>query len=113
MTKWVGIYKKYRDIIISDIVHIRRPDGQALDSFMHANAFLPVNKGFALVFNPTLQPLTQNLTFPLYYTGLESTAVFSWEGGAGVAMQVARDYTVTMSVSVPAQGVTWCVITAQ
>ena len=26
--KWVGFYKKYRDIVTSDIVHVRRPDMQ-------------------------------------------------------------------------------------
>ena len=26
--KWVGFYKSYRDILISDIVHVRRPDMQ-------------------------------------------------------------------------------------
>ena len=31
MIKWVTFYKTYRDIIISDIVHIRRPDLQASD----------------------------------------------------------------------------------
>lgn len=111
VAKWVGIYKAYRDIIISDIVHIRRPDGQALDAFMHANAFLPQHKGFALVFNPTLGALNQSISFPLYYTGLESTALFSREGGAGVVYPVARDYSVTLFVSVPPQSVTWFLIT--
>ena len=26
--KWVDFYKKYRDIVTSDIVHVRRPDMQ-------------------------------------------------------------------------------------
>jgi len=26
--KWVGFYNTYRDILISDIVHVRRPDMQ-------------------------------------------------------------------------------------
>ena len=26
--KWVSFYKKYRDIVTSDIVHVRRPDMQ-------------------------------------------------------------------------------------
>ena len=26
--KWVGFYKTYRDILTSDIVHVRRPDMQ-------------------------------------------------------------------------------------
>jgi len=111
VAKWVGIYKTYRDIIISDIVHIRRPDGQSLDAFMHANPFLPVHKGFALVFNPTLSALNQSITFPLYYTGLTEVANFSREGGAPTAYALARDYSVTLFVSVPSQSVTWFVIT--
>ena len=27
--KWVGFYKRYRDIVTSDIVHVRRPDMQS------------------------------------------------------------------------------------
>ncbi len=26
--KWVDFYKKYRDILTSDIIHVRRPDMQ-------------------------------------------------------------------------------------
>ena len=28
VTKWVSFYKRYRDILISDIIHVRRPDMQ-------------------------------------------------------------------------------------
>ena len=111
VAKWVAIYKAYRDIITSDIVHIRRPDGQQLDAFMHANAFLPLHKGFAVVFNPTTAPLNQTLSFPLYYTGLTDTATFSREGGAPFQVPISRDYSVKLSVAVPAQGVTWFLIT--
>jgi hypothetical protein len=111
VAKWVGIYKTYRDIIISDIVHIRRPDGQQLDAFMHANAFLPVHKGFAVVFNPSTAALNQSITFPLYFTGLTDTATFSREGGAPFSVPIARDYTVKFSVAVPPESVTWFVIT--
>ena len=47
--EWVDFYKAYRDIITSDIVHVRRPDMQGIDSFMHVNPFLK-NKGLAMVF---------------------------------------------------------------
>ena len=30
--KWVGFYNTYRDILISDIVHVRRPDMQGKGS---------------------------------------------------------------------------------
>ena len=114
VSKWVGIYKTYRDIITSEIVHIRRPDGQALDAFMHANAFLPPGRpnGFAMVFNPTLFTLNQTITFPLYFTGLTTQAVFSREGVNPTPFTLARDYSVTFPVVLGPQSVTWFVIEA-
>lgn len=113
VAKWVNIYKTYRDIIISDIIHIRRPDGQSLDAFMHANPFVTSgNVGFALVFNPTLSNITQQIAFPLYYTGISTTAKFSQEGNTPVAYTLNRDYSVKFNVTLPAQTVTWYVITS-
>ena len=112
VSKWVSIYKTYRDIITSDVIHIRRPDGQSLDAFMHANALLPVNKGFALVFNPTLETLTQQISFPLYYTGLTTKAAFSQEGAATPTVYTLnRDYSVVFPVTLKPQSVTWFAIT--
>lgn len=109
---WVSIYKQYRDIIISDIIHIRRPNGQTLDSFMHANAFLPAGraKGFAAIFNPTNFALSEVMSFPLYYTGIETTALVSLEGAAATPYALARDYSIRVNLTVPAQGVTWFAI---
>ena len=111
VAKWVAIYKAHRDIITSDIVHIRRPDGQALDAFMHVNHALK-EKAMALVFNPTLQTLNQSITFPLYYTGLTDSALFSREGAAPTPFALARDYSVTFFVAVAPQSATWFLVTA-
>lgn len=111
VAKWVAIYKAHRAIITSDIVHIRRPDGQALDAFMHVNYALE-EKAFAVVFNPTTQALNQSIAFPLYYTGLTDSALFSREGGAPVAYALARDYSVTLPVALAPQSVTWFLVTA-
>jgi hypothetical protein len=111
VAKWVNVYKTYRSIIISDIVHIRRPDGQALDAFMHVNYALP-HKAFAMVFNPTLFQLNQSITFPLYYTGLTVDAAFSREGAPPVTYTLARDYGVTFSVAMAPQSATYFVVTA-
>ena len=127
--------KTYRDILTTDVIHIRRPDGQGLDAFMHAGPQLPIHKGFALVFNPTLANITAPMTFPLYYTGkpyrfagcriamtrptrpfpfagLTTIAAFSREGAPPVNYTLARDYSVSFSITVPAQTVTWFAIAA-
>jgi hypothetical protein len=37
MKHWVDFYKRYRGILDSDIVHVRRPDGRDLDVMLHVN----------------------------------------------------------------------------
>ena len=39
---WVSFYKRYRDILNSDLVHLRRPDMQGLDGFVHVNPLIPI-----------------------------------------------------------------------
>lgn len=34
---WIGFYKKYREILNCDIIHLRRPTMQGLDGFMHVS----------------------------------------------------------------------------
>lgn len=111
VAKWVATYKAHRAIITSDIVHIRRPDGQALDAFMHVNYALQ-EKAFAMVFNPTLAALNQSIRFPLYYTGLTDSAAFSREGAPPTMLPLARDYSVTFYVAMAPQSATWFVVTA-
>ena len=110
VAKWVNIYKAYRDILTSDLIHIRRPDGASLDGFLHANALL-ATPGFALIFNPAVQALTQNITFPLYYTGLQTTARMARDGGPPQAYALERDYSVTLEITLEAQSVAYFVIT--
>jgi hypothetical protein len=114
VTKWTSIYHQYRQILNSDIIHIRRPDGQSLDGFMHADALNPDGVfGFVLIFNPTLQTITQSMSFPLYYTGLEDQAYLSRDGNGKVVYPVERDYSVTVSITLGPQSVTYFVVTGE
>lgn len=111
VAKWVAHYKAYRDIINADIIHIRRPDGQSIDAFMHASAMLPRNKGLLALFNPTSFALNQTIAVPLYYTGITGTAAFFQEGdGARTDFALARDYSVQLAVSMAPQTATFFVI---
>lgn len=107
---WVAVYKKYRDIITSDIIHVRRADGQGIDGWLHANSLLPDAKGWAIFFNPSTAPLSQTINLPLYYTGIQQTALVSMQDGPDVSYTLARDYSVALNVTIPAQGVAWYVI---
>ena len=95
---WVRFYKDYRAIITSPIMHVRRPDMQGLDAFMHINPHL-THKGLVMVFNPMNHHINQSLPLPLYYTGLTDYATITELGHKGQKVTLDRDYTVEVIVS--------------
>lgn len=107
--KWVQWFKQYRDILESDVIHLRRADGRNLDAILHVNPALPV-KGLVMIWNPTDQELSQELTVPLYYTGLSDTATIAEQDRNPARMQLDRSYRVTLQARVPARSHAWFTI---
>jgi hypothetical protein len=107
--KWVAWYKQYRDILTSDLVHVRRPDMQSLDCYMHVNPFLQT-RALAMVFNPTPAPLSTTLSLPLYYAGLTTDARVAQEGGEVAKYALDREYNIQVKISLKARGITWFVV---
>ena len=79
MKKWVGIYKRYRKILNGITIHFLpprintdKPDRTTcIDAIMSQ---LPYGdeRGFVMFFNQTDEDITQEITLPVYYTGLTS-----------------------------------------
>ena len=109
--KWVTWFKKYRDILESDIIHLRRADGKDLDYFLHVNPYIR-RRGLLMVYNPLDRPIIRKIRVPLYYTGLKKIALIRHEEGPVKVYRLDRDYSVTLNVSVPAKGRTWYLILA-
>jgi len=109
--KWVTWFKKYRDILESDIIHLRRADGKDLDYFLHVNPYIR-RRGLLMVYNPLDRPITRKIRVPLYYTGLKKIALIRHEEGPVKVYRLDRDDSVTLNVSVPAKGRTWYLILA-
>lgn len=75
--KWVSIFKKYRDVLNGITVHFmpsrinpEKPDRTTcIDAIMNQ---LPYGdkRGFVMFFNQTDSEITQEVTLPVYYTGL-------------------------------------------
>lgn len=107
--RWVDFYKKYRPLLDSDVIHLRRPDGRDWDGIMHVNPFLP-QKGLAVLYNPLDTPIKTRLTLPLYYTGLTRIAHIREQEGKSRAYRLDRRYRVRVPVTIPAHGSTWFVI---
>src|SRR5512136_849186 len=59
--KWVSFYKQHREILDSDIIHVKRADGNDLDAIMHVNPS-GTEKALLMVFHPQDKPVMENLT---------------------------------------------------
>lgn len=109
VTEVIEWYKKYREILNSDIVHLRRPDARDWDGILHVNP-RGKEKGLAMFFNPTEREMKRTISLPLYYTGLTHKARLREGEGRPVKYTLARDYTILLDVVIPAKGYTWYVI---
>lgn len=107
--KTISWYKKYRDILNSDIIHLRRADGRDWDGILHVNPSLK-QKGFALFFNPTDEKITRTIKLPVYYTGLTNKVFISEKDGPAKNYTLSRHYEAELTVTIEANGYTWYVI---
>ena len=107
--KRVDFYKKYRPILDSDIIHVRRPDARDVDCMLHVNPRLK-QRGLAMVYNPLAYPVKKSLKLPLYYTGLSETAMIRHEEGPLVSYRLDRQYNVEVPLEMAPQSVTWFLI---
>jgi hypothetical protein len=107
--KWVAWFKRYRDILESDIIHVRRADGRDVDCLLHVNPQLK-HKGLAVVYNPLNSAVERRLKLPLYYTGLTTTARIREQEGKARRYRLDRQFQVEVPVKVPSRSMTWLVI---
>ncbi len=105
----IGHYKKYRNILNADIIHLRRPDGRTWDGFMHVDPDLP-EKGLIMLFNPTQKPIRERISIPLYYTGLSKVASISKEDKSPKIIELNREYQIELEVDIPAKDYIWYVV---
>jgi hypothetical protein len=107
--RWVDFYKKHREVLNADILHLRRADGRDLDYILHVNP-TGKEKGLLMVYNPLEQEVSKTLHIPLYYTGKTTIASLSEREGARKTFTLDREFAVELPVKIPAHGVTWFVI---
>ena len=63
-----------------------------------------------MVFNPTSYSIANNISLPLYYTGINNKALVMKEGSAGTVYELARDYTIVIPLNVEPMSITWYLI---
>ena len=100
--KTIDWYKQHREILNSDIIHLRRADGRDWDGILHVNPSAK-EKGLLMVFNPLDEAITRKLKVPVYYTGLNKTVQVEEQEGKSKTYSINRDYEITLTVTIPAK----------
>jgi hypothetical protein len=107
VVKWVSWFKKYRETLESDIVHLRRCDGQSWDGILHANPTGTKEKGMIVLYNSTDKPIKESVDVPIYYTGLHDEITLIEKEGKPRKVKTSRGYSITVPVNIPPNGMTW------
>jgi len=104
--KVIDWYKKYRDILNSEIIHLRRADGRDWDGILHVNPSLKT-KGLMMLYNPSKKEITRTIKVPLYYTGLTGTATLKEKEGVAKKYTLNRDYEISYTCTLKPESYTW------
>jgi alpha-galactosidase len=107
--KWVNFYKKHRQVLDGDIIHLRRPDGRDWDGILHVNPD-GEEKGLIMLYNPLESAITREITIPVYYTGLHEKVLLEENMGNKQNLTVNRDYEITINVTIPEKGYNFFVL---
>ncbi|MHA4846175.1 hypothetical protein ACX0G7_18500 [Flavitalea antarctica] len=105
----INWYKKYRDILNSDIIHLRRADGRDWDGILHVNPQLKT-KGLVMLYNPMKEKITRTIKLPLYYTGLTNEVKIVDTASIKQTKKLDRDYQAELTFTIDAESYAWFVI---
>ncbi len=105
----INWYKKYRAILNSDIIHLRRADGRDWDGILHVNPALKT-KGLLMLYNPLKEPIKRTIQVPLYYTALNSSALVGEKGQGMSPFRMNEKKEITLSFTIEPESYTWFVI---
>lgn len=111
LLKWTQFYLAHRAVLTKQVVHLRRPDMQDWDGWLHVHPFGDSEVGLAMLFNPTAETIDTTITLPLYYTGLSGSAIIS-QGFDGVPkeMQLRGNSVADIDLKMKPYGITFFVI---
>jgi len=105
----INWYKKYRSILNSDIIHLRRADGRDWDGILHVNPQLKT-KGLLMLYNPLKVSITRTIKVPLYYTGLTKIAIVREKEGIAKKYPINRGYQIKLTFTIEPESYTWFAI---
>lgn len=90
-------YKANRKLLESDIVHIKRPDGDSIDAILHVDPSAP-NRQLLVVYNPTELNLSTTLFIPNHFSTTRPITVAQGLRRTKVPVKVDGSFPVVVHV---------------
>lgn len=109
--QWVTWFKAHREILESDLIHVRRADGRDLDAWLHVNPRAE-ERALAMVFNPLDREATRSFDFQLYFAGLKDRCIAREHDGVARELVLDEQQRATLELRLPPHGFTWIVFSA-
>ena len=100
-----------REILESDLIHVRRADGRDLDAWLHVNPRAE-ERALAMVFNPLDREATRSFDFQLYFAGLKDRCIAREHDGVARELVLDEQQRATLELRLPPHGFTWIVFSA-
>jgi hypothetical protein len=99
----VSWFKANREILESDIIHLRRADGRDWDGILHVNPHLKT-PALAMLYNPLEEQVTRTISIPLHYAGLHERAHCQVGSGSAQVVRLDASGVAQITVQIPAEG---------
>jgi len=101
----VAWFKRHRAILESDVVHLRRADGQDWDGVVHVDPALE-ERALAVVWNPLDHEIERRIELPLHYAGLgaDRTVALTVDDGATTRAGLDAQERTLVTLTIPAKG---------
>lgn len=111
VVRMVNWYKKYRELLESDTVHFRRPDGRRLDYVVKINPRTSPQMMVA-VFNPTQMEMVETITLPVGAAHFRGRVEVQRAQGKAETLNVVDD-KLKLKVSCPGRQWTYYTVTSK
>jgi hypothetical protein len=99
----VAWFKANREILESDVIHLRRADGRDWDGVLHVNPALNT-PAMAIIYNPLDEPITRTVRIPLRYAGLHRSVAIRIDGGKPRTALLDESQAAEIQVTIRAAG---------
>ena len=104
----VAWFKAHREILESDVIHLRRADGRDWDGILHVNPALET-PALAMLYNPLDEAITRAVRIPLGYAGLSGRVRVKLSEGTTQSVDLDATQTAELHITIPPSGYIYAV----